>query len=250
MQKLSAGKSTHVVWNDAHKPYHDPLALRCAEKLICYIKPDYLHYDGDWIDFYTLSKFDKRPTKIADLQNDLNDLKATFHYHRTIFKNTEFFYELGNHDDRLRRYLWSIAKELSELDALQIQNLLSFKEYDIHMVEYEEGLKINDIFVVQHGDIVSQESSYTAKRLFAKHGGNGICGHTHRGGAYYKKDYEGLHGWWENFCLCDLNPDYTKNPNWQQGVTVIDFGEGKQFLVEQIPIIDGKCIYGGKVIEA
>lgn len=250
LQALDAGQSTHIIWNDAHKPYHDAKALKCAENLIRYIKPDYLHYNGDWIDFYPLSKFDKKPAKISDLKNELDDLKATFLYHRTIFKKIEMFYELGNHEERLRRYLWSVAKELSELDELQIQNLLKLDDYNIHLVEYEQGLKINDTFVVQHGDIVSQESSYTAKRLFAKHGGNGICGHTHRGGAYYKRDYVGLHGWWENFCLCDLNPDYVKNPNWQQGITLIYFDSHKQFLVEPIPIIDGKAIFGGKVIEA
>ncbi len=250
MQTLNAGKSVHFVWNDFHRPYHDAKAVKCAEAIASYVQPDYIHYNGDIIDFYALSKFDKKPRKIADLQNDLDDIDSMFRYHRTLFKKAKMYYHLGNHEDRLRRYLWTVAKELSELRCLELPELLGLNRYEINMVDYEEGLKINDTFVIQHGDIVSAHSSYTAKRMYEKHGGCGIHGHTHRGGVHYKNDYEKLKGWWENWCLCDLNPDYVKNPNWQQGISIIYFSESKQFFVEPVPIIEGKAIYGGKIFEA
>ena len=81
---------------------------------------------------------------------------------------------------------------------------------------------------------------------YEKHGGCGITGHCHRGGSFLKTDRFGVWGWWEGFCLCHLNPDWIKNPNWQQGITLVHF-IGKRFWVEAIPIIDHELMYGGKI---
>jgi predicted phosphodiesterase len=246
LRKLDAGNSVHCVWNDFHKPYEDTVALRVAEKLIKHIQPDYIHYNGDIIDFYPISKFDKKPRMVAEIQKELDDVQAMLQYHSNIFKKAKKFYLLGNHEDRLRRYLWSVAKELSELRCLEIGELLDLDKFDIRMIDYEEGLLVNDSFLIIHGNIVRKNSGYTARGLMEKHGGCGICGHTHRGGSHYHRDRFGERGWWENWCLCTLNPDYIQFPDWQQGISIIQF-IGKQFFVEQLPIIDGKCVYGGKL---
>ena len=249
MKYLNAGKSTHVIINDLHKPFEDQQAVSVAEKLIQHIQPDYLHYNGDIVDFYQISKFDKKPWKIADMQSDLDNVAAMFKYHASIFNKTKLYFHVGNHEDRLRRYLWSVAKELSQLRCLELPELLGLKDYGIEMLDYDEGALINDCFLVMHGDLVRKNSGYTARAMMEKHGGCGICGHTHRGGSHYQRDRFGEWGWWENFCLCDLSPDYVQNPNWQQGITVVQFTTNR-FFVEQIPIIDGKCLYGGKIFEA
>ena len=85
-------------------------------------------------------------------------------------------------------------------------------------VPYKEGVLINGNFLITHGDLIRAHSSYTAKGMSDKYGGSGIHGHTHRLGSYYRKNYFGIYGWWENGCLCDLNPDWITNPNWQQGL--------------------------------
>lgn len=91
--------------------------------------------------------------------------------------------------------------------------------------------------------MVRKFSGYTARGELEKHDSSGISGHTHRGGVYYYKTPERYLAWFESFCLCDLNPEYVQEPNWQQGF-LYGYVEKDSFAVTPIPIVDGKikCI--------
>lgn len=231
---------------DTHHPYHDPEALELAETIIAKVKPEILIYGGDACDFYQISKFDKDPGRIDELEADIKSTKAMFRRHKKRFPSVKKKYLLGgNHEDRWQKFLWTTASALSSLGCLTIEKLFDLEEYGIEYIPYECGLMINDLFLVLHGDIASVHSGYTAKRMYEKHGGSGMCGHCHRGGSFYKRNRFGFYGWWENFCLCSLDPDWIKNPNWIQGFSLIHF-QGKRFWVEQVPIIEGACMYGGR----
>ena len=231
---------------DTHNPYHDAETLALTENILETINPDVIVYMGDMSDFYQISTFSKNPNRLDNLQEDINSTKAMFRRHMAKFPKAEKYLIEGNHEYRLQSFLWNHAVALESLDCLKVGGLYGLEEYGIKHIPYEQGLMVNDVFLMIHSDIASIHSSYTAKRLYEKHGGCGICGHTHRGGSYYKRDRFGIWGWWENFCLCHLNPDWIKNPNWQQGFSLIHF-IGKRFWVEQIPIIDHELMYGGKV---
>jgi len=84
--------------------------------------------------------------------------------------------------------------------------------------------------------------------MFEKRGGNGMVGHCHRKGDHQKTINGDTNGWWENGCLCDMNPSYTKEPNWQQAFAMITF-IGKWFSVYPVPIIKHKFIFDGKLYE-
>lgn len=242
------GFQTAAVINDTQNPHHDAKTLSLVEHFLQELQPKYLFYNGDMNDFYQISKFDKNPSRIDGLQGDVNSTKAMFKRHRDILPNTEFVLDGGNHEDRWQKFLWTSAKELASLDCLTVPELFKLKDYGIQYVPYECGVMINKIFMVIHGNIASVNSSYTAKRMFDKHGGCGICGHTHRGGSYFKRNRFGIWGWWENFCLCSLFPDWIENPDWEQGFSLVHF-KGDRFWVEQIPIINHKFIYGGRLYE-
>lgn len=249
MTKLTTdwGKmETALTYNDTQNPYQDKSVLALVEQFMGELQPDYVFANGDVNDFYPLSKFDKNPERLTNLQGDLDNTSGMFTRQRALVANARMVELDGNHEDRLRRYLWSRDPALSSLRCLELNKLLGLDENEISHSGYEEGILINGVFLIIHGNICSVHSSYTAKRMYEKHGGCGIGGHTHRGGSYYKKDRFGTWGWWENFCLCDLDPDYIQNPNWQHGFSLIHFKK-KRFYVEQVPIIDGKFIYGGRI---
>lgn len=239
-------KKTFAIINDTQNPYQDVVAMRLVERFLQEIEFDYLIYNGDIHDFYQISKFDKNPDRADDLQKDIGNTRVMLERHANIFPNVKKKWLDGNHELRLQKYLWSDASALASLDCLTIPELFHLEDYGIDYLPYEQGLMINETFLVLHGDLISVHSSYTAKRMYEKHGGCGMCAHTHRGGVYYKTNRFGTWGWWENFCLCHLNPDYVKNPNWQQGFSLVYF-VGKRFFVEPIPIIDGSLMYGGRV---
>lgn len=244
--KMGADPQTVAVINDLQMPYHDQTALTLVENFLIEIQPELLLYNGDIMDYYQISDFDKDPARVGNLQSDIDQVKAMFRRHKIRLPNTRKLLIDGNHEKRLQHFLWTKAPEISSLKCLTIEQLFNLDEYKIEHIAYEQGLMINNVFLVLHGDIASIHSGYTAKRMFEKHGGCGICGHCHRLGSFYKRDRFGFWGWWENGCLCHLNPDWIKNPNWTQGFSLVHF-LGDRFWVEQIPIIKNKMMYGGKI---
>ncbi len=239
---------TFVIINDTQNPFQDVKSIKLMERFLQEIDFHYLLYNGDMTDLYLLSKFDKNPGRIENIQQDVDNTRAMFDRHSRLFPNVERYLLDGNHEDRWRRYLWTKARELDGIRALDITELFTLGDFGIKHIDYEQGLKINGVFLVLHGDIASIHSGYTAKRMFEKHGGCGMVGHCHRGGSFYKRDRFGTWGWWENFCLCHLNPDWIKNPNWVQGFSLVHF-IGERFWVEQIPIIGHTIMYGGKLFK-
>lgn len=239
-------KGTSLVFCDPHIPFHDQRVIHEVELFMQELQPDLMLYLGDIGDFYGLSKFDKNPKKADKLQEDLTSVGAMFKRHRALVPNARMIDEDGNHEDRLRRHLWGKDPALASLDCMTVEGLYKLKESGVEHVDYEEGVLINGVFMASHGDLIRAHSAYTAKGMSDKHGGSGIHGHTHRLGSYYKRNRFGIYGWWENGCLCDLNPDYVTNPNWQQGFSLVHFTKDR-FWVEQCQIINRKFMYGGKV---
>jgi hypothetical protein len=50
---------------------------------------------------------------------------------------------------------------------------------------------------------------------------SGASGHTHRLSQFYHRDHNGNHVWLETGSTCDLNPEYTPDPDWQNGCVVL-----------------------------
>lgn len=239
-------QGTMAVLNDTHNPYQDQRVLREVELFLGELQPDLVIYAGDMCDFYQLSKFNKDPKRADGLQTDLNSTVALFKRQRELMPNARMILESGNHEDRLRRFLWGNSAALASLKDLKIDELYKLNDNGVEYVDYEEGVLINKILMVTHADIIRAHSAYTAKGMSDKHGGSGIHGHSHRLGSYYKRNRFGVYGWWENGCLCTLNPDWIQNPNWQQGFSLVHFTKDR-FWVEQIQIINRKFMYGGTV---
>jgi len=242
-----SGVKTVAIIGDTHNPYQDAKVVQGVENFLEEIQPNYLLYNGDINDFYQVSVFSKDPARLGELQSDIDISTTMFQRHSISMPNTKKIFIEGTHENRWFKYLQDKAPAVSKLRGTNIIELYRLNDFNIDYVPFERGVLINGVFLVLHGDIVSVHSSYTAKRHYEKHGGCGICNHTHRLGSYYKRDRFGMWGWWENGCLCDLNPDWIQNPNWQHGFSLVHFRDDGRFWVEQIPIISSKFMYGGKV---
>lgn len=231
-----------VVISDIHAPYHDPYAVELACKCINVIDPTRIIIAGDLIDAYMLSKFDKDPKRLHEnLQNELDvagtilsDILESRNY------NCEVVFIPGNHELRLHRYLCR-HPELASLRVLELPTLLSLDEHGI--IYYEHEFLPVTTLVVKHGDRVRKYSAYTAKAEIEneRYSISTITGHTHRLGSHYATHRTGYVAGYENGCLCDVHPEYVRNPDWQQGFTYITH-EGRQsyFANQAIFIGEGK----------
>ena len=184
---------------------------------------------SDGIDFYGISRFSKDPARMkgSTLQAEIDSWKKTQRMWIDAAPGAKRHYIPGNHEDRLRKYIWE-HPELHGLEALELPNLLGFGE--LGLTAMEDEVVYGDKLVVKHGTVIRKHSAYTAKGELEneKYAVSTLTGHTHRGGTHMATSRRGIVQALEGFCLCDLNPDYIEGvPDWQHGIvlaTLTDFG--------------------------
>lgn len=226
--------------NDLHIPFHDKKALEVFNLFLKDFKPDQLVIAGDLLDFYQLSSFDKDPMRRFTIQDEIDVCYEVLKEFKLLCPNIHFI--KGNHEDRLRRFLWK-NPSLASIKVLELPKLLNLDSLEIEYHDYEY---IFNGFRFTHGTIVRQDSGATAKAELLKYGSSMSSGHTHRISSFLKTDARGTVGAYEMGCLCSLEPEYINGvPNWCQGFGVFHF-MGDRFFCQQIPIIKHEFIYGGK----
>lgn len=234
-----------VALGDLHIPYEDSDAIKLAFKFISDYKPSKIVLGGDIIDFYSISHFQRNPNRVDNLQSEIDKTVLYLTRLRKIAPQAEIIYMRGNHEDRLRKFLWA-TPELSSLRSMHVEELLHLQDLDI---KYTDELIHQDKDIIySHKGIVRAHSAYTAKALLDKVGSTNVVHfHTHRSGVHRKSDAAGIHTAMESGCLCKLDPEYVKNndviANWQQGFTYIEYINKVPFL-NHIHIEDKKLVFG------
>ena len=232
--------------SDIHCPYQDKSALRAMYNFMDWWKPQEVIILGDLVDFYAISRFSRDPERVLKLQEELDESVKILNQIREHAGKISIYFLRGNHEDRLKKYLWSKAQELSGLRALRLEELLEFDRLKIH---YEDKNQIRyGCVIIKHGTLIRKFAGYTAKGEFEKNGMSGVSGHSHRLSQYRHTNEADSYIWTEAGCLCQLNADYLDGttPNWNQGFAIGYFKENsKRFIIETVPIIKQRAMYGG-----
>ena len=239
-----------VCLSDQHIPYLDKKAHKVTLKLMNDIKPDEIILLGDLIDLWQISKFIKDPAREMTLKDDCSQAKEYLTELRDTFPNAGFVYLFGNHEDRLRKYIWTYSPALSNF--IYLEDELNLDNLKIQYYKSDTDIHREGILLFTHGTMVSQESAMTARRMLQKYGMSIIHGHSHRLGSHYKTRIEGTLGAWENGCQCDraLAKEWRMGfPDWQTGFSMVSMKD-KRFYVDNIYIHEGTILWGGKEYKA
>lgn len=166
-------KNKFIVLSDIHFPYQDDKALKAVYEFLEQHPVDTIILNGDILDFYDVSSFDKDPARINSLQKEIDMAQKFFKKLRQLAPNARIVFVKGNHCSRLERYLKK-HPELYSLDALKLPNLLGLDKFNI---EYKDkGFKLGSLKII-HGDMVRKFSAYTARGEMEKHDSSGISSH-------------------------------------------------------------------------
>jgi predicted phosphodiesterase len=166
-------KNKFIVLSDIHFPYQDDKAIKAVYKFLEQHPVDTIILNGDILDFYDVSSFDKDPSRINSLQKEIDMANKFFSQLRKRHSGRIIFIG-GNHDaDRLERYLKK-HPELYSLNALKIDRILNLNEYGIDF--YRDEFRLGSLKII-HGDMVRKFSAYTARGELEKHDTSGISGH-------------------------------------------------------------------------
>lgn len=217
-----------AVTSDQHGRFVDWQAWRAVVSVLQAAKDgklgftfDRFVFNGDFTDWYELSRFVQDPEIVEPIDNDI----AAFHDMasdvRNVLDNGEpIDVNPGNHEARYELYLRTDAKKLSGLKMLELQKVLELDRFGATMHQ-----KCGFMFGterVYHGEAVRQHPAESAKHEMMKWGTGGTSGHVHRLAVYPRTTSAGDSMWSESGCLCDLNAEYmTQRPNWQHGFVIL-----------------------------
>lgn len=258
-----------IILGDVQFPFHDKKTDENVNRFIEDFKPDILIFNGDILDAPGISSYLADPSWRGGLLDELEGVKDYLKekvrlcpFHCSIHFNE------GNHEDRLRKYIWKNSPEFFNLPGLSMSQLLGLEDIGASYTPYyngvdavgSPGISLFGLLVV-HGWIARKWSGASAKAAYEHFGGSGVVGHTHRLSAFYHTNYSGARDglrdrrtdvWMEGGCLCSLDPFYTPIPDWQQGfVAGHIFPDETQavsrFSLHQVPIVSHKFVWGGKL---
>lgn len=232
-----------VIAGDFHIPQEEKEIINSFCKFLKKEKPEILVINGDFLDFYDLSFFDKDFTDEGLFQEELDKGFNLLKRFRTILPNSEIVMTKSNHmDKRLEKFKKTLGKALYSLRYFTIKQMLKLDELDINLVQQHIAKK----YIVEHGNLARKHSAYSAKAMLEDRGKSVFMNHTHRLGSHYKSDDGANKVGVECGCMCKLNPKYIDNkPNWQQGFCIIYEESVGNFYHYLIPIINNKFIWGG-----
>lgn len=230
--RLKIPKKVAII-NDLHIPFHDRKTLNHVIKFLQFYKPRGVILNGDIIDFYSISYFEKDPRLRMSLRRELKETYDVLN--KLVSKvDADFYYIRGNHEDRLTKYILSKANELAWLPALELYRVLQLPKLGIKYVNSRYAILNRDI-LVSHLDKFSR---YGAARLVGRQypGFHVVHGHTHV--VYYMQYYDRVYI--DNGCLSQLTPTYMNGPSfWAQSLTVVEKGLPRLVLIRNHKVIYG-----------
>ena len=249
-----------MVTSDYHIPYQNNDAVEITKRFAKDYKPDVFVINGDFLDLYRVSKFDKDPERKYTVADEISKgrrlLKAL---RKTLGSKTEMYFLEGNHENRMQKFLWR-NPELDGLSDLKVENLLRLKDYGIKYIGVDHDywstltghLKTGDTLIM-HGDArlngasLSKYAGYSVKNTML--GGvqqNVIIGHNHRlAQIHHRTPYALLKGA-EGGCLCKL----PGNVNWQNGFVTYELIGDKMVNLRTHLIEDNKLYNNDWVYES
>lgn len=244
---------TWLVIPDLHYPYHDPQFINLITKLIEKIKPDGVVQLGDFVDWYQISSYDRDPSRLSDIVEDISLYAAQLDiWEKVLPEGSEWRQLEGNHEDRLRRYVWRKAPELHRA-IKSIPEMLRFAERNKRgksLFRYFgtqggwKACRIGDVALF-HGHFFNE---HTASKMVQRYGSKAIQGHTHRYQVVSNGDLWAVtlgHGSNEAETAHSPVP-----PMWQQALGVLTVDAQGRGHFEGILVDRGSCVFRGEVLRS
>lgn len=225
-----------VIASDIHIPFQDDGAVRSFIKYCKERQPEVVVLNGDVLDMFMLSRFTK-----GEGRNPLEEMTMCQGFLDSLRKavpDADIYYVIGNHENRLEKYVLTKAPELASL----IEDVFTIIKTSDYRVRGCASVTFNDNFVCKHGTLLGNKSGLSAIKEMENAYMSGATGHTHRLCKYIARKSGRKFVWLETGCLCSLNPEYMINPNWQAGFAQLEFRNGKLYNSKVIEIEKGKIL--------
>lgn len=244
--ELGTGLTVGIL-SDVHIPYHDEQALAAAVAYLKKRRPDVVLLNGDFADFYTISRYTKNPKK-RNFKREVKLLREGLAWLRSQFSKSRIIYKLGNHDERWDHWLWNHAPEISDLPQVRLPSILGAKKHGIEFVGDGRPVMAGKLAVF-HGHELSGGPfvpAMPARSAFLRTTASVMVGHHHRTSTHTQPNWKHEEiVCWSVGCLADLNPEYSRVNSHNHGCAVIDVAADGQFAVHNLRLNSDYVVRAG-----
>ena len=108
------GKMRCGVISDIHSPYHSDMALETALEWLAKHRIDTLIINGDFADFYGVSRWDRNPERVG-MKRELEIVDAMLSHIRKRFSKVRIIYKAGDVDEKMDVYIQPYRQICSDL---------------------------------------------------------------------------------------------------------------------------------------
>jgi metallophosphoesterase superfamily enzyme len=231
-----------LVLADIHVPYHDEDALEVALKYGDKYKPTAILLNGDCMDFFAVSRWDKNPEE-RSLSQELQSFRQFLAHLRERYRKARIIMKVGNHEERWEKYLWAKAPELCGCEFISLSKILDLDKWGVDLVASKQKIKFGKHLTVIHGHEIPNGSTPVnfARTLQTKMAVCTIGAHRHTTSEHTQKNADGKYiTCWGLGCLCDMTPDYAILNSWNHGFATVEL-KGNDFDVRNMRIINGEA---------
>jgi predicted phosphodiesterase len=233
--------SLHKNWlvlSDLHFPYHNVASITESLNYGIAKNIDAILLNGDVMDCYLLSKFNPDPRK----RSLKDEIASVGEFLDLLGKIAPVFFKLGNHEERLERYLITNAPVLLGIDDYEIENLLHCRERRVEVIKDQKIIYIGHLPVLHGHEVrLSGVSVNPARSLFLKTKKTALCGHLHRTSQHNEMTLDGkLISTWSTGHLGEEHPKYARINNWNHGCCRVEVDVEGNFEVINLRIQNNK----------
>ncbi|MEI6190524.1 MAG: metallophosphoesterase [Chitinophagia bacterium] len=238
---LPKDKRKVLMLSDIHFPYQDDAALFASLEFGEKNGVDTIWLNGDIMDMYQLSRFEKDPRK-RNFIYELDCVRVFLKGIRAMFPKALIIYKMGNHENRWEAFLKQKAPELLGMEEFELSTLLHFNEHKIILLKDKQLAYCGELPVLHFHELPLKSGGVNpARTVFLKTGHSVIGGHYHRKSEHVERTLENkLIKVYSTGCLCDLYAAYMPFNNWSHGAALIEVDKLGKYKVNNFTIIDGK----------
>lgn len=228
---------------DLHLYFHDTGAIKVALQEGKAAGVNKVIINGDLLDLGGVGRFTRRPDRRL-IKDELEMGKVFFDKLRKMFPSEEIIYKIGNHDERLNKYIYEKAPELFGIDSLNLSELLNLRQHNVKMVASSQMIQVGKLNIVHGHEFLGGAGTINvARQMRLKSGTNIMFGHFHKTQSDFSNTIEGeTHGSWSVGCLCQLRPAYFTYNQWNHGYALVRHYKGGDFSVDNKKIIGGRAV--------
>lgn len=250
MSKTSPALQSVLFLPDTHCPYHDERAFGLVEQAARKIKPDIIVLCGDFADFYAVSSHVKDPARRMTFEDEVVAV-------RNLLRRVEFWgakrklYLMGNHEDRLARFIAGQAREMHGI--VTVDSLFGLTDHGWAVTPYKSHATIGKLYVTHD---LGKSGATAVKDASASFQDNVVIGHIHRmlymieGNVKGKPHVAASFGWLGDAGKTDYMYQVRAARDWALGFGIGYMEPSGVVHLQPVPIVQYKCVVHGQLLTA